>query len=269
MDIFCQAKNSTFPKEMDVKKRIIPIFTYKNNVLVKSINYGNYRNVNSILPVIKLFNKRNVDEMIFLNLDDNIDFKLLENFVNEVDYPITYGGGINDINTMRKIYSIGFDKICLNSILYDDSDFSQRACEIFGKQSIIASIDVKRNNNDYMCYYKNGQINSNLKINTHIENIIDSDSIAEILITNVDNEGTFKGFDCELYNSLKDYNIRILANGGGTYNEENIINTININNIYGMCYSSLFFFKQYTPNDIKKILFHNNIGCANYLNNLS
>ena len=250
---------------MDDKKRIIPIFTYKNNVLVKSINYENYRNVNSILPVIKLFNKRNVDEMIFLNLDDNINFTLLENFVDEVDYPITYGGGINDISTMRKIYNIGFDKICLNSILYEDKNFTRKACEIFGKQSIIASIDVKRIGDEYFCYYNNGKINSGLNINTHIENIISSDSIAEILITNIDNEGTFKGFDYDLYNILKKYNIRILANGGGAYNEDNIIKTININNIYGLCYSSLFFFKQYTPNDIKTILFNNKINCANYM----
>jgi cyclase len=107
----------------DIKKRIVPVFTYKSNVLVKSINYENYRNVNSILPIIKLFNKRNIDEMIFLNLDNNINLNLLENFVNETDYPITYGGGIDNIDTMRKIYSIGFDKICLNSILYKDNDF--------------------------------------------------------------------------------------------------------------------------------------------------
>ena len=250
---------------MDIKKRIIPIFTYKNNVLVKSINYENYRNVNSILPIIKLFNKRNIDEMVFLNLDNNINLNLLENFVNEVDYPITYGGGIDNINKMREIYNIGFDKICLNSILYNDYDFSRKACEIFGKQSIIASIDVKKDiNNIYNCYYNNGKINSNLNIHQHIENIIENDSIAEILITNIENEGTFNGFDYELYESLKDYNIRILPNGGGSYNENNIIDTIKINNVYGLCFSSLFFFKQYTPNDIKKVLYNNSINCVNY-----
>lgn len=253
---------------MDIKKRIIPVFTYKNNVLVKSINYENYRNVNSILPVIKLFNKRNIDEMIFLNLDNDINFNLLENFVNEVDYPITYGGGINDINTMRKIYNIGFDKICLNSVLYIDNEFSRKACEIFGKQSIIASIDVKKDiNNNYNCYYNNGKKYSGLNLNSHIENIIENNSIAEILITNIQNEGTFNGFDYELYDSIKNYNIRILANGGGAYNDTNIIDTVKINNIYGLCFSSLFFFKQYTPNDIKKILFNNNISCANYSSN--
>ena len=250
---------------IDIKKRIIPIFTYKNNVLVKSVNYENYRNVNSILPIIKLFNKRNVDEMIFLNLDNNINLNLLESFVNEIDYPITYGGGINDINIMRQIYNIGFDKICLNSILYQDNDFSRKACEIFGKQSIIASIDVKKDINDnYNCYYNNGKINSNLNIHQHIENIIENDSIAEILITNIEKEGTFNGFDYKLYDNLKDYNIRILPNGGGTYNENNIIDTIKINNVYGLCFSSMFFFKQFTPNDIKKILCNNRINCVNY-----
>ena len=75
----------------------------------------NYRNVNSIIPVIKLFNKRNIDEMIFLDLNNHIDFELLSNFVNEVDFPITYGGGINSIDTMKKIYNIGFDNFGYNN----------------------------------------------------------------------------------------------------------------------------------------------------------
>jgi len=252
---------------MQTKKRIIPIFTYKNNVLVKSTNFNNYRNVNSILPAIKLFNKRNIDEMIFLNLDNNIDINLLESFVNEVDYPISYGGGINNIETMRKIFNIGFDKICLNSILYNDPELTRKACENFGKQSIVASIDTKKINNEYYCFYNNGKINSNLTIQQHLNNIIENDFIAETIITSIDNEGTFLGFDTELYDKLKKFNIRIIPNGGGNYNPENIINTIKINNIYGLCFSSLFFFKQYTPNDIKKILFENKIGCVNYFSN--
>lgn len=253
---------------MNEKKRIIPIFTYKNNVLVKSVNYSNYRNVNSIIPVIKLFNKRNIDEMIFLNLNNNIDYNLLETFINEVDYPITYGGNIDNIQIMRDIYNIGFDKISLNSILYKDPDFSRKACEIFGKQSIVASIDVKNQDNKYICYYNNGKINSNLTIEEHLEKIIDNNAIAEVIITNINHEGTYKGFDNDLYKSLEKYNIRILSNGGGNYDKNNIIDNANIINNYGQCYSSLFFFKQYTPNDIKKVLFDNNIGCSNYNYNL-
>lgn len=247
-----------------MKKRIIPIFTYKNNVLVKSVNFSNYRNVNSILPAIKLFNKRNIDEMIFLNLDENIDFNLLESFVNETDYPISYGGGINDIETMRKIFNIGFDKICLNSLLYKNSELVRHSCETFGKQSIVASIDTKKIDNDYYCFYNNAKINSKITIEEHLNNIIDNDFIAEVIITNVDKEGSFSGFDTVLYEKLKDFKIRILPNGGGNFNQENIINTLKINNICGLCFSSLFFFKQYTPNDIKKILFENDIGCVNY-----
>ena len=190
---------------------------------------------------------------------------MLENFVNEVDYPLTYGGGIEDIETMRKIYNMGFDKICLNSILYKDKEFSKKASSIFGKQSICASIDVKKINDDYICFYNNGIINSTITIHEHIQNIIDSDSISEIIITNINMDGTFNGFDYELYKSLEKYNIRIIINGGGNYNEENIINNTLINNVYGICFSSLFFFKQYTPNDIKKLLFKNNIQCVNYI----
>lgn len=246
------------------KKRIIPIFTYKGNVLVKSIKYDNYRNVNSIIPIIKLFNKRSVDEMIFLNLNDaEIDYDLLKTFVNEVDYPITYGGGISNIDDMRKIYNLGFDKICLNSVLYKEKEFSKTACDIFGKQSIVASIDVKKINGIFYCFYGNGKINSKITIQEHIENIINDDSISEIIVTDIDKDGTLEGFNSHLYYLLKDYNIRIIINGGGNYDERNITDCINIKNVYGVCFSSLFFFKKHTPNDIKQLLVKNGIACSN------
>lgn len=250
---------------LEYKKRIIPIFTYKNNVLVKSVNYSNYRNVNSILPIIRLFNKRNIDEMIFLNLEDKIDFGLLENFVNEVDYPITYGGNISDIETMRKIYKIGFDKVALNSILYKNISFAKEACKIFGKQSIVASIDIRKIDNQYRCFYHNGKIDSGLTVVQHLENIINADCISEIIITSIDNDGTFSGFDEKLYETLQNFKIRILVNGGGNYDGTNIVNVLKIPNVYGLCFSSLFFFKQYTPNDIKKMLKNNNIPFVNSL----
>jgi cyclase len=252
-----------------MKKRIIPIFTYKNNILVKSIKYTNYRNVNSIIPMIKLFNKRNIDEIIFLNLEDNINFNFLETFVNEIDYPITYGGGINDIDTMKKIFNIGFDKICLNSLVYNNLPVVIKAKEIFGKQSITINIDVKKNliDNNYYCYYNNGKYDTNIKLEDHINNIIKNDIAGEIIISNIDNDGTFNGFDINLYKLTEKYKIRILANCGGNYDEKNIIDTIDIYNIEGICFSSLFLFKQYTPNDIKEILFKNNKKCINYFSN--
>ena len=187
----------------------------------------------------------------------------LESFVDELDYPITYGGNVDNIETMERIYKIGFDKISLNSSLFLNNNFVKEASLKFGKQSIVASIDVKLIDNDYYCFYNNGKISSNLKIEDHIQNIIDNDYVSELLITCIDNEGTFKGFNYELYNKIKNFNIRIIANGGGDYNENNIIQTININNIYGLGFSSLFFFKQYTPLDVKKILKNNDILCVN------
>ena len=247
-----------------VKKRIISVFTYKAGVVVKSLKFGNYRNVNTIIPTVKLFNKKNIDEMIFLNLDENIDFKLLESFINEIDYPITYGGGIKNIETIHCLFKIGFDKVSLNSILYTDVSTVIKASKIFGKQSIVASIDVKKINNEYYCFYNNGKINSMLTIEEHITNIINSDSISEIIVTSIDNDGTFVGFDEELYKKISNYNIKIIANGGGNYDENNIIKIFNNKNIYGLIFSSLFFFKQYTPTDIKNILNKNNISYVNH-----
>jgi cyclase len=246
------------------KQRIIPIFTLKDSVLVKSINYKDYRNVNSIYSSLKLFNKKNVDEMIVLNLNKNIDDVLLDIVVNQIDVPVTYGGNILSLSDLNYVYNNGIDKISINSLAYTNKDIIRQACEIYGKQSICCSIDVRNINSQYLCHYDNGQINTNLFINEHIDNMCDLDAFGEFLITPIEKDGTMSGYDCKLYDFLKDKNIRILSNGGGNSNEENLVQIAKQQNIYGLCFSSLFFFTQYTPNDIKKILDRNNIKCANY-----
>jgi cyclase len=170
---------------------------------------------------------------------------------------------------MKKIFNIGFDKICLNSLVYKNLSVILDAKNIFGKQSITINIDVKKNLNDnnYYCYYNNGKTHTNILLDDHIKYIINNDIAGEIIISNMDNDGTFNGFDLDLYKLTEIYKIRILANCGGNYNEKNISEVININNIEGLCFSSLFFFTQYTPNDIKEILIKNNKKCINYFSN--
>ena len=114
-----------------------------------------------------------------------------------------------------------------------------------------------------ICFYHNGKINTGITVFNHIENIIKMDAIAEIIVTNISQEGMMTGFDTDLYLKLKDFKIRILVNGGGCSNEENIRDVFCLDNIYGACFSSLFFFTRYTPNDIKKILKQYNIDCVN------
>jgi cyclase len=245
-------------------KRIIPIFTFKGDVLVKSINFKNYRNVNTINSAIKLFSRRNIDEIIFLNLNEHIDFNFLKSFVLNVDVPITYGGNINSIEIMKQIYSIGFDKISINSLIYLNFDLVVEASKYFGKQSIVGCIDVKYIDNNYYCFYNNGSINSTFTIFEILEKIIKNNIFGEILINDIDNDGLITGFNLDLFNKLEDFDINIIPSGGG--NLQTSLEVAKIKNINAMCFSSLFFFTHITPRDVKTYLNENNIKTVNLVN---
>jgi cyclase len=245
-------------------KRIIPIFTFKGNVLVKSKKFKNYRNVNSLNSAIKLFSRRNIDEIIFLNLNDHIDFYFLKSFVLNVDVPITYGGNIESIEVMKQIYSMGFDKISLNSLIYLNFDLVLEASKCFGKQSMVGCIDVKYVDNNYYCFYNNGSINSMFTIFEILNKIIENNVFGEILINDIDNDGLINGFNLDLFNKLEDFNISIIPSGGG--NLHSSLDVAKLKNVNAICFSSLFFFTQTTPKDIKTYLNENGIKTVNLVN---
>ena len=131
-----------------LKNRIIPTLLMKNMGLVKDLYFKSERRVGSILPQVKIYNMRDVDELIILDVTATLE-------KNEIDYieiaelakynfvPLTVGGGIKKLKQIENLLSIGADKISLNTISYYDSQFVKDAVRNFGSQCIVGSIDYK------------------------------------------------------------------------------------------------------------------------------
>ena len=247
-----------------LKIRIIPTLLWNGSELVKGEKFDNQRRIGSVLPAIKVYNMRKVDELILLDImatQENrlIDCAQVADFAKECFVPFTVGGGISSIDDIKKILNSGADKVCINSFAYKDPQFIRQASNYFGKQCIVVSIDVLKNSKeDYFCYSNSGKKNTGINVVEWVK-IVEELGAGEILITSIDRDGTMQGYDFELIKKITNLvNIPIIASGGAA-NCDDIYEIISKTNISAVSIASIFNFTEVTPLDIKKYLMVKNI----------
>ena len=202
-------------------KRIIPILLLDDKKLVKTVNFKSKFYIGDPINTIKIFNDLMCPELFILNIsNEKIDYEYLKRLSSNAFMPLSYGGGINNVDDGKKILEIGFEKLVINTSFFkNDYDNIELFCNNFGSQSIIVSIDIKKNLlGGYKIFNQRSYKNKNLvKAIAKINNSRPS----EILITNVDYEGTWKGFDHNLFKFIKSLSdISIIYNGGISSHDE-------------------------------------------------
>ncbi len=205
-----------------LRYRIIPTLLLHNKGLYKTVKYsikkGKY--VGDPINAIKIFNDKEVDELIFLDIDASKEkrgpnFDIIKNIATECFMPVGYGGGITTIEEIKTIFQIGIEKVILNTILLEDMSLLKESSKIFGSQSIVASVDIKKNLfGKYKIYNSSKQKNINYNIESHIRDL-ELNGAGEIYISSVDRDGTLEGYDIELIKSIiKDIKVPVIINGG-------------------------------------------------------
>ena len=130
-----------------LKPRVIPILLIKNRDLVKSLQFDDHLYVGDPINTIRLFNEKKCDEILIYDIsgqEHEIDYDFIKIIASESRMPVCYGGNVKKINEIEKILSIGIEKISLNTVIFKDPDLVKTASAIFGKQSIVVTIDVKK-----------------------------------------------------------------------------------------------------------------------------
>ena len=231
-----------------LKKRIIPILLIKDDELVKSTRYKNHNYVGDPINVIKIFNEKEVDELIFLDIDASAqnnepNYKMIDDIASECFMPLCYGGGIKNLQQMKLVYSLGVEKISISSEAFLNPDLIKDASAIFGNQSVLVTIDVKKDFfGNKKVYIKNGQINTRLDPLSFFKKMEDLGA-GEIVINSINNDGVMKGFDLELLKLLK-ANSKIPVIGmGGAGNIEHIKEAFEISKIDGVACGSMFVYQ--------------------------
>ena len=207
-------------------KRIIPHFLLKGKRLVKGTNFGGFVDVGDPVSQAMIYDAQGADEIIIVDIDASregriIDTNIIDQILKQCRLPIGAGGGIRTIDDARRCFGAGADKIIVNTQAVLNPAFVSELAAEFGSQSIVVSLDVRRNgtgNNNLYIY--SGKQKIDIMPHDIIKKFVDYGA-GEFIITTIDREGTLKGFDCGLHNSIrKIVNVPLIASGGaGSYDD--------------------------------------------------
>ena len=244
-----------------LKHRVIPCVLLKDWQLVKSIGFESFRTIGHPTSTARIYNSRNVDELIVLDIDaslnnEEINIEVISDIAKECFMPLTIGGGIRTINDIYKVLNAGADKISINSQALRSLEFIKEASSIFGSQCIVCSIDVKKIEGEYKVFNK---INGVLDIQPlALAKEFQKNGAGEILLTSVDAEGFDNGYDLDLMKLFKgELSIPVILNGGMNHPNDAVKAIKNGADAVAAAY--IFHFSRWTPKDIKLAFLENNI----------
>lgn len=200
--------------------RIIPCLLLKDGGLVKTVKFKNETYIGDPINAVKIFNDKEVDELIFLDIEatrkgKGPNFKFLKKIAEQCFMPLCYGGGIKTIDDIKELFKIGFEKVSINSAAFYEPDIIKKASDIFGSQSIIVSMDVKKNLfGNYSVRVLNGSKNTKISPVDYAKNA-EKSGAGEIFLNSIDNDGVMNGYDLELVRIVSEaVKIPVIACGG-------------------------------------------------------
>lgn len=239
------------------KIRIIPTILFKDNSAVKGKKFNSWRVSGSLLQTTRLYSMREVDEIIFLDINatknNKINLDLIDDFADECFMPMTIGGGIKSLYDIENLFKVGADRISINSAAFSDPLFVKKAIKTFGEQSIIISVDYKKINSENIVFVKSGLENTEIKLNDYLKKIEEL-GVKEVVLTSIDHDGMMDGYDIEnIFMANKNFNFKIIASGGAG-SKEDVYNLIKKTNIKALSCSSIFHFTEITPTSLKLFL---------------
>ena len=204
-----------------LRNRIIPILLLRDQSLVKTNRFGKYTYVGDPCNTVRIFNELEVDELFFLDINVSVknqhpDLNILKDIADECFMPLGYGGGIRSLEDAKKIFDIGFEKVALNTQALENPGLITEIARHYGSQAVIVSIDVKKS---FLSTEKVWSYGGKRNTNMHpVQWAKQAEALGagEILITSIDREGTWSGFDLELIAAISSsVHVPVVAHGGG------------------------------------------------------
>ncbi|WP_417624807.1 AglZ/HisF2 family acetamidino modification protein [Paremcibacter congregatus] len=200
--------------------RIIPCLQLEGASLVKTVKFKKPTYIGDPINAVRIFNEKEVDELVLIDIraskrGTEIQYELIEHIASECFMPLAYGGGIKTIDDVQRIINLGVEKVIINTAGLDGGNLFKQATEKLGSQSVIASLDVKKNLfGQYSVYTKSGSKKVNRTIEDVVKYIIDS-GVGEIVVNSINHDGMMQGYDLEITNRVaSQINIPVMACGG-------------------------------------------------------
>jgi len=203
-----------------LETRVIPCLLLKNRGLVKTVKFQHPQYVGDPINAVKIFNEKEVDELVFLDIEatpSGMEPQLehIRQIAGECFMPFAYGGGIRKLEVVGEILKIGVEKVVLNTIAVEDPGFVRKAADKAGNQSVVVSIDVRKNMfGKYQVCTHGGRRKHDLNPVAHARNM-EKMGAGEIFLTAVDRDGTMSGYDLALIKRVSEaVSVPVTACGG-------------------------------------------------------
>jgi cyclase len=242
-----------------LKVRVIPTLLWKQFGLVKGVSFDSWRRVGPVLPAVKVYNQREVDELVLVDIvahlsTEDPDFESIDEFGHDCFVPLTVGGGITRIDQVQKLLRAGADKVSLNTITYTHPELVTQIAMRHGAQCVVASIDVRTNTDgSWMCFSSAGKKATGREVHSWARELEDRGA-GEILITSIDRDGTFQGYDLALIEAVvRAVKIPVIASGGAG-NYQHMVDAVTQSGASAVAAASMFHYTEQTPAGAKAAL---------------
>lgn len=209
-----------------LRPRVIPCLLLRDRGLVKTWRFGKDRYLGDPLNAVRIFNEKEVDEIVFLDIDASRrskgpDFDMISRIASECFMPFAYGGGITSLDEAGQILALGAEKIVLTTSALNRPDLISQVARKFGSQSVVGGIDVKRDWAGKWKIYNHAAERLGVLDPMELAKRLESSGAGEIFLQNVDRDGTMSGLEKELIAAVsRSVNIPIIACGGAANLED-------------------------------------------------
>src|SRR5690348_9762177 len=239
-----------------LKMRVIPCLDVRDGRVVKGINFVDLVDAGDPVAQARVYDAEGADELCFLDITASAEnrgtlYDVVQRTAEQCFMPLTVGGGVRNVEDIRKLLLAGADKTSINTAAVTRSDFVREAAEKFGSQCVVVAIDAKQVGPDRWEVFTHGGRNA-----TGIEAIGWARRMAElgageILLTSMDRDGTKSGFDVPLTRAVADaVRIPVIASGGvGTL--DHLVEGIRDGHATAVLAASIFHFGIYRLSEAK------------------
>ena len=178
---------------MFIRPRIIPVLSIDDRDLIKTVQFDKRRYLGDPVNAVKIFNRKGIDELAVLDISatkkgKEPDWELLQDIASEAFMPLSYGGGITNVEQVRRLIAIGYEKVVINTALIEDIEMVEEAIALVGSQSVVASIDAVKRCGEYKCVIRDGSKVIDISP-VALARQMEAKGVGEIFLNSVDCDG--------------------------------------------------------------------------------
>jgi len=240
-------------------KRIIPCLDVTNGRVVKGVNFTELRDAGDPVEIARRYDEQGADELTFLDITASSDNRglildIIEAVASQVFIPLTVGGGVRQVEDVRRLLNAGADKISLNTSAVSNPQLVYEASQKHGSQCIVVAIDAKQVSPGKWQVFTHGGRNATGLDAIEWAKKMESLGAGELLLTSMDRDGTKSGFDLALTRAVSDaVNVPVIASGG-VGGLQDLADGVKLGHADAVLAASIFHYGQHTVQEAKRFM---------------